>query len=271
VLYYRVPRLLDALALARDDGRYARLLKSLARVELLILDDLGLAPLLGVSRPGENHAIGDVEVGLRVGVGLVESFQFAPAVVPLQVDDDRPVHDRQRHGADCGHRGRGKSRERAGLAIMVSRNFAAPAMPGIQHGAQRAVEGETEIVAFVDQQRSMLAVNGVVGKSVSDSCAESNFVRARVKWGDLNVRHRPFHRNTRRRIKPQEDRAIKLVIISLLLLGGFIALSTMEANAFVCARGLYRAGCVGAGGGAVVVRRPYVAARGVYGGRRIYR
>ena len=45
VLYWRVPRLLDALALARGDGRYVRLLKSLARVELLILDDWGLAPL----------------------------------------------------------------------------------------------------------------------------------------------------------------------------------------------------------------------------------
>jgi DNA replication protein DnaC len=45
VLYYRVPRLLDALALARGDGRYPRLLKTLARVELLILDDWGLAPL----------------------------------------------------------------------------------------------------------------------------------------------------------------------------------------------------------------------------------
>ena len=45
VLYHRVPRLFDALALARGDGRYVRLLKSLARVELLILDDWGLAPL----------------------------------------------------------------------------------------------------------------------------------------------------------------------------------------------------------------------------------
>ena len=45
VLYYRLPRLLDALALARGDGRHARLLKSLARVELLILDDWGLATL----------------------------------------------------------------------------------------------------------------------------------------------------------------------------------------------------------------------------------
>ena len=33
------------LALARGDGRHARLLKSLARVELLILDDWGLATL----------------------------------------------------------------------------------------------------------------------------------------------------------------------------------------------------------------------------------
>jgi len=45
VLYQRVPRLLGALALARGDGRYSRLLKSLARVRLLILDDWGLAPL----------------------------------------------------------------------------------------------------------------------------------------------------------------------------------------------------------------------------------
>ena len=44
VLYHRVPRLFDALALARGDGRYGRLLKSLGRVELLILDDWGLAP-----------------------------------------------------------------------------------------------------------------------------------------------------------------------------------------------------------------------------------
>ena len=43
VVYHRVPRLFDALALARGDGRHARLLKSLARSQLLILDDWGLA------------------------------------------------------------------------------------------------------------------------------------------------------------------------------------------------------------------------------------
>ena len=41
VLYHRLPRLLSALALARGDGRYAKLLRTLARVNLLILDDWG--------------------------------------------------------------------------------------------------------------------------------------------------------------------------------------------------------------------------------------
>ena len=39
MLYQRVPRLFAALALARGNGRYAKLLKQLARVDLLILDD----------------------------------------------------------------------------------------------------------------------------------------------------------------------------------------------------------------------------------------
>lgn len=45
VFYQRAPRLFEALALARGDGRHARMLKTLARVELLILDDWGLSVL----------------------------------------------------------------------------------------------------------------------------------------------------------------------------------------------------------------------------------
>jgi DNA replication protein DnaC len=45
VLYHRMPRLFAALALARGDGRYAKLLRTLARVDLLILDDWGPEPL----------------------------------------------------------------------------------------------------------------------------------------------------------------------------------------------------------------------------------
>jgi hypothetical protein len=54
---------------------------------------------------------------------------------------------------------------------------------------------------------------------------------------------------------------MKHAILSLLLLGSVITLSTMEASAVVCAAGVYRAGCVA--GGAAVVRRPVVAPRRV--------
>jgi DNA replication protein DnaC len=50
VLYQRLPRLLEALALARGDGRYSRQLARIARVELLILDDWGLVPLTAEQR-----------------------------------------------------------------------------------------------------------------------------------------------------------------------------------------------------------------------------
>ena len=45
VLYQRVPKLFPELALARGDGRYARILRGLTGVQLLILDDWGLDPL----------------------------------------------------------------------------------------------------------------------------------------------------------------------------------------------------------------------------------
>ncbi|MFM8321864.1 MAG: IS21-like element helper ATPase IstB [Chloroflexota bacterium] len=40
--YQRLPRLLAELEIARGDGRYLRLMRQLARVEVLILDDWGL-------------------------------------------------------------------------------------------------------------------------------------------------------------------------------------------------------------------------------------
>ena len=44
-LYVRVPRLLDDLSVARADGRLARVMATLARTDVLILDDLLLRPL----------------------------------------------------------------------------------------------------------------------------------------------------------------------------------------------------------------------------------
>lgn len=43
-LYVRTPRLIDELSLGRADGRYARLLASLQRASLLVLDDFLLTP-----------------------------------------------------------------------------------------------------------------------------------------------------------------------------------------------------------------------------------
>lgn len=45
-LYLRVPRMLDELSVARVDGRLPRLLSAWARVEVLVIDDLGLQPLI---------------------------------------------------------------------------------------------------------------------------------------------------------------------------------------------------------------------------------
>ena len=45
VSYVRLPRLLDNLGIGRGDGRYAKLLDALARVDLLLIDDWAMAPL----------------------------------------------------------------------------------------------------------------------------------------------------------------------------------------------------------------------------------
>lgn len=49
-LYVRLPRLLEDLRLAHGDGRYPKLMKALGKVDLLVLDDWGLAPLSDADR-----------------------------------------------------------------------------------------------------------------------------------------------------------------------------------------------------------------------------
>jgi DNA replication protein DnaC len=48
--YHRVPRLLADLATAKSDGRYAKVLAGVARVDVLVLDDWGLHALNDASR-----------------------------------------------------------------------------------------------------------------------------------------------------------------------------------------------------------------------------
>jgi len=50
VRYFRLSRLLGELALARADGSHPKLLQRLARTQLLLVDDFGLAPLDDLAR-----------------------------------------------------------------------------------------------------------------------------------------------------------------------------------------------------------------------------
>ena len=100
----RVPRLLDALALARGDGRYTRLLKSLARVELLILDDWGLAPL--TSQQGrdlleivdDRHGRGSTIVTSQLPVDHWHEVIVDPTIADAVLD--RLVHTAHRLALD---------------------------------------------------------------------------------------------------------------------------------------------------------------------------
>ena len=49
-VYFRLQRLLDDLAVARADGRYGRIMRTLAKTGVIILDDLGLTPLSADNR-----------------------------------------------------------------------------------------------------------------------------------------------------------------------------------------------------------------------------
>jgi DNA replication protein DnaC len=100
VLYHRVPRLFDALALARGDGRHARLLKAIARVELLILDDWGLAnvtaeqgrDLLEIldDRQGRGSTIVTSQIDVKHWHEMIANPTVADAIL------DRLVHNAHR-------------------------------------------------------------------------------------------------------------------------------------------------------------------------------
>jgi hypothetical protein len=65
---------------------------------------------------------------------------------------------------------------------------------------------------------------------------------------------------------------MRLLLLAALAIASFTATMTYrpaDANAVVCARGIYRAGCVGPYG-AVTVRRPYRPIRPYYYGWRRY-
>ena len=90
--------------LARGDGRYPRLLKSLARVELLILDDWGLSPL--TSQQGrdlldivdDRHGRGSTIVTSQIPVKHWHQLIADPTIADAVLD--RLVHTAHRLDLD---------------------------------------------------------------------------------------------------------------------------------------------------------------------------
>src|SRR5277367_1359208 len=124
VLYTRMPRLFADLAIAHGDARYARLLRSLARVKLLILDDWAPEALTSdLARDLGNH-----RRSLRQG--LAHHHQPSPR---------RPLacrrHPRPRHPQRISHRtGR---REPAQAISLVLKSTRARRSAGPTLGAAR--------------------------------------------------------------------------------------------------------------------------------------
>lgn len=59
-------------------------------------------------------------------------------------------------------------------------------------------------------------------------------------------------------------RALFLIAAAMVAFAGTMVVETTDANAVVCARGVYRAGCAGARGAVVVRRPPAVVCRTVW-------
>ena len=100
VLYQRIPKLFGELALARGDGRYARIVRALGGVQLLILDDWGLEPLDAQARHdlleileeryGRRSTIITSQLPVESWHAVIGDPTYADAIL------DRLVHNAQR-------------------------------------------------------------------------------------------------------------------------------------------------------------------------------
>ena len=99
-LYRRVPRLLEELALAHADGTYTRLLGRLAKIDVLVLDDWGLAPLREQERRDvleileDRHATRSTVITSQVPVENWHDYLADPTIADAILD--RLVHNAHR-------------------------------------------------------------------------------------------------------------------------------------------------------------------------------
>lgn len=97
VMYKRVSRLFEDLALAHVDGTYVRLLARIAKADVLILDDWGLAPMSDPQRRDvleildDRHAIRSTVVTSQLPVDNWHDYIAHPTIADAVLD--RLVHN----------------------------------------------------------------------------------------------------------------------------------------------------------------------------------
>jgi DNA replication protein DnaC len=98
--YRRMPRLLEELALAHADGTYTRLLGRLAKIDVLVLDDWGLAPLREQERRDmleifeDRHGARSTIVTSQLPVETWHDYVADPTIADALLD--RVVHNAHR-------------------------------------------------------------------------------------------------------------------------------------------------------------------------------
>jgi len=96
--YYRLPRLLGEVALARADGSYPRWAKQLAHTHVLVLDDWGLAPLSARDAREVLELIDDrAQVQSTIVASQLPLDPWHPTIEDLTIAD--AILDRLVHGA----------------------------------------------------------------------------------------------------------------------------------------------------------------------------
>jgi DNA replication protein DnaC len=99
-MYRRVPRLLEELALVHADGTYTRLLGRLARIDVLVLDDWGLAPLREQERRDlleifdDRHGARSTILTSQLNVDKWHDYLADPTIADALLD--RVVHNAHR-------------------------------------------------------------------------------------------------------------------------------------------------------------------------------
>jgi DNA replication protein DnaC len=95
--YIRIPRLFQDLAIARGDGSYPKIMKKLTKAKVLILDDLGLAPMTAPERRDllevieDRHGIASTLISTQMPIDMwhenIRDLTIADAIL------DRLVHN----------------------------------------------------------------------------------------------------------------------------------------------------------------------------------